>query len=186
MSTAEALAFPAARAAWLPAPGNDLPAGLGWRDARDEDLPFLRALYGDVRAAELSAVAWPDEARRSFLDSQFALQHRHYAAHYRPADYLVVEWEGRPVGRLYLHRGEREALVIDIALLGASRGRGIGSALLRLVQETALRDGLEAVTLHVERRNAAARRLYERLGFAVEGGSGQHLRMRWPAAERVS
>jgi predicted GNAT family acetyltransferase len=36
--------------------------------------------------------------------------------------------------------------------------------------------------LHVEHRNAGARRLYERLGFAAEEDIGSHWRMRWTAA----
>lgn len=180
MSTVEALTFPLLRAAWLSAEGKDLPPGLSWRDARNEDLPFFRRLYADVRATELAAIPWPDAVRETFLDSQFTLQHRHYTTHYQPADYLVIEDAGRPVGRLYLYRDEHEANVIDIALLGAVRGRGIGSALLRLVQRTALHDGLQSVMLHVEQRNAGARKLYERMGFAVEEDIGSHLRMRWP------
>lgn len=182
MSTAGVLSFPPLRAAWLPAAGQDLPPGLGWRDAQNEDLLFFRHLYADVRAAELAAVPWPDAVRQTFLDSQFTLQHQHYITHYQPADYLVIEEVEQPIGRLYLYRDKHEANVIDIALLAATRGRGIGSALLRLVQQTARRDGLDSVMLHVEQRNAAARRLYERLGFAVEADTGSHLRMRWLAA----
>lgn len=182
MSAADALSFPLQRAAWLPAAGEDLPPGLSWREAHNEDLAFFRRLYADVRAAELAAVPWPEALRQSFLDSQFALQHQHYTKYFQPADYLLIEYAGTPVGRLYLHRNETEANVIDIALLGATRGRGFGSALLRLVQQAALRDGLPSVMLHVERHNAGARRLYERLGFAVEEDIGSHLRMRWMAA----
>ena len=154
---------------------------MGWRSAANDDLPFFRRLYADVRAAELAAVPWPDAVRQAFLDSQFALQHRHYTAHYAPADYLVIEYADQPVGRLYVHRGEHEANVIDIALLSEARGRGIGSAWLRLVQRTAQRDGLDSVMLHVEQRNVAARRLYKRLGFTVEEDAGSHWRMRWMA-----
>lgn len=182
MSEAATLAFPPLRAAWLPAEADGLPAGLSWRDACHEDLPFFRRLYADVRADELAAVPWPEAVRQAFLDSQFALQHQHYTTHYQPADYLTIEDAGTPVGRLYLYRDEHEANVIDIALLRAARGRGIGSALLRLVQHTARRDGLGSVILHVEQRNAAARRLYERVGFVVEADTGSHLRMRWPTA----
>lgn len=182
MNAVGALNFPSRRVAWLPAAGAGLPPGLGWRDARDDDLPFLHRLYADVRAAELAAVPWPEAARQAFLDSQFALQHRHYTTHYPSADYLLVEAAGQAVGRLYLHRGEHEVDVVDIALLAAARGHGIGTVLLRLVQRTALRGGLGSVMLHVEQRNGAARRLYERLGFVVEADSGSHLRMRWIAA----
>ena len=176
---ADALTFPLLRAAWLPAAGEDVPSGLSWRDAQNLDLAFFRRLYADVRAAELAAVPWPETLRKNFLDSQFALQHQHYTKHFQPADYLVIEDSGSPVGRLYLHCNDTEANVIDIALLSGMRGRGFGSALLRLVQKTARRDGLESVMLHVEHRNTDARRLYERLGFAVEADIGSHLRMRW-------
>ena len=182
MSASAALSFPPLRAAWLSATEESLPTGLHWRDAQNEDLPFFRQLYADVRAAELAAVPWPEAVRQAFLDSQFTLQHQHYTEHYQPADYLVLEDAAKPIGRLYLYRDKFEANVIDIALLAAARGRGIGSALLHLVQQTARSDGLGSVMLHVEHRNTAARRLYERMGFAVEADIGSHLRMRWPAA----
>ena len=182
MSAIDALSFPTLRAAWLPATGKDLPPDLSWREARDADLPFFRRLYADVRAAELAAVPWPEALRQNFLDSQFVLQHQHYTVHFQPSDYLVIEDKGESIGRLYLHQDGREANVIDIALLSATRGRGIGSALLRLVQQTAHRDGLASVMLHVEQRNAGARRLYQRMGFSVEEDIGSHLRMRWMAA----
>ena len=182
MSTTTTLTFPLLRAAWLPATGKDLRPGLSWREARNADLPFFRLLYADVRADELALTPWPEAVRKAFLDSQFALQHQHYTAHYQPADYLVIEDDGAPVGRLYLHRDGHEANVIDIALLSATRGRGIGTALLKMVQQTALRDGLDSVMLHVEHRNAGARRLYERAGFVLEEDIGSHLRMRWMAA----
>jgi len=181
VSTVDALSFPPLRAAWLPATGKDLPPGLSWREAQNQDIPFFRRLYADVRAAELAAVPWPEALRQNFLDSQFVLQHQHYTAHYQPADYLVIEDAGEPVGRLYLHQDGREVNVIDIALLSVARGRGIGSALLKLVQQTAQRDGLASVMLHVEQRNAGARRLYERMGFVIEEDIGSHQRMRWMA-----
>ncbi|WP_236585432.1 GNAT family N-acetyltransferase [Dyella sp. EPa41] len=186
MSVQATLCFPSVRAAWLPAPQETLPPGLRWRDAHDGDLPFLRRLYADTRAAELAAVPWPDAARRAFLDSQFTLQHRHYTTNYQPADYLVIEYAGVPIGRLYLHCHDHEATVIDIALLEAWRGRGFGAALLREVQCAAARDALDAVVLHVDLRNLGARRLYERMRFVAEADTGTHLRMRWLAANGLS
>lgn len=180
------LKFPATRAAWLPVSPGTLPPGLQWRGACDGDVPFLRLLYGDTRAAELAAVPWPEAVRCAFLDSQFTLQHQHYVTYYQPADYLVIEHAGTPIGRLYLHCTEREATVIDIALLDAWRGRGFGSALLREVQQAAVRDALDAVVLHVELRNHAALKLYERVGFVAEADTGTHLRMRWRVNDAVS
>lgn len=175
-----ALAFPSLRAAWLPAAEEMLSPQLRWREAVDDDLPFLRQLYADTRSAELAAVPWPEVVRQQFLDSQFALQHLHFTTHYQPAHYLLVEHLGTPVGRLYLHSDGQEATVIDIALASAMRGNGIGSHLLRLIQQVARRDGLAAVVLHVDKRNIAAQRLYQRLHFTIEVDIGSHLQMRWP------
>lgn len=166
---------------WLDTPGGGLPAGLHWRDAHDGDLPFLRALYADVRAPELAATGWPVAMQETFLDSQFVLQHRHYTALEQPANYLVVEQAARPIGRLYLQRDTRDVRVIDISLLATSRGYGIGSILLQQVQQATARNGLASVMLHVERQNVAAHRLYERLGFTLESDIGSHLRLRWRA-----
>ncbi|WP_053096210.1 GNAT family N-acetyltransferase [Frateuria defendens] len=179
MSGLSALAFPPARTALLSGP-----AGLGveLRPAQDGDLPFLRTLYGELRTAELAAVPWPEAARQAFLDNQFALQHRHYTTHYLPADFLVIEHSGHPIGRLYVHRGEREAVLVDIALRPAWRGRGIGRRLIGLVQAATRQAGLAALALHVELGNAAAQRLYERLGFVAGEVAGHHRAMRWDVA----
>ena len=182
MSTVAALAFPSLRAAWLPATEETLPQHLRWREASDDDLPFLRQLYADTRAAELAAVAWPEALRQQFLDSQFALQHLHFTTYYQPAHYLLVEHAGTPAGRLYAHSDGHQATVIDIALRSTMRGSGIGSHLLRQVQQVARRDGLAAVVLHVDKRNVAAQRLYHRLHFITEADIGSHLQMRWPTA----
>lgn len=181
MTSNVALAFPSLRAAWLPATGDGLPAGVSVREAQDGDLPFLQRLYAESRAAELANVPWPDALRQAFLDNQFALQHLHYTRHYQPAHYLLVEQAGQPIGRLYLRCDEHEATLIDIALLDAVRGRGIGSALVRWVQRAAHTVPLHSVVLHVAWENLAARRLYERLAFHTEGDTGSHLRMRWVA-----
>jgi ribosomal protein S18 acetylase RimI-like enzyme len=63
--------------------------------------------------------------------------------------------------------------IIDIALLPAWRGRGIGGRLLRGLQEEAAA-GSKPLTIHVERMNPALR-LYERLGFALREDKGVYL-----------
>ena len=177
---AEALAFPSlAQPAWLETPGLSR-SGLGLRAAGESDLPFLRDLYAESRAAELAHVPWPAPVKRTFCDSQFALQHRHYVAHCVPAAFLVVLFEGRFVGRLYLHWTPDDLHIIDILLGAATRGRGVGSALLRWIQTAALGAGVDTLSLHVERHNGGAYRLYRRLGFREEeGGHGGHRHMVW-------
>jgi ribosomal protein S18 acetylase RimI-like enzyme len=70
--------------------------------------------------------------------------------------------------------------ILDIALLAPFRNAGTGSALLADVIAEADRDG-RRVSLHVERWNRA-RRLYERLGFAVVAETDVYLLLERPPA----
>ena len=141
------------------------PAGISFRNITDADHPFLRDLYAGVRAAELAPVAWPEEAKRRFLDEQFALQHQHYLKNYVGADLLLIEKDGAAIGRVYVYRTPAEIRLMDIALVPAERGLGIGSALLHELMHEARTTSCE-VTLHVEPDNPA-QRLYQRLGFRL-------------------
>lgn len=141
----------------------------------------MRTLYGDLRRGELDPLPWPESAKQVFLDHQFALQHRHYVSYYAHGDFLLIEHEGTPIGRLYLHHGKPDFLLVDIALSPAWRNRGIGAALIRAAQDTAQRALARSLLLHVEQRNTAARQLYERLGFTIMGETdGQRFEMQWP------
>lgn len=155
--------------------------GIGLRAARDADLPWLRDLYASTRSAELAAVPWPEAAKRAFLDQQFALQHAHYLRHFADADFLIVETAQAPVGRLYLQRGAARHVLVDISLLPAWRGQGVGTALIAHAQALAAAAGC-ALSLHVLYANPAAQRLYARLGFVAGNASETHLEMLWRAA----
>jgi len=147
--------------------------GFSLRGLTDADLPWLRDLYASTRAAEMAPVPWPEIAKRSFLDEQFALQHQHYIVHYGDADYLAIEHErDGPVGRYYLQRVAPDHLIVDISLFPTQRGRGLGADLIRQSQQDAAALG-RGMRLHVKSSNPGARRLYQRLGF-VDAGVGEH------------
>jgi GNAT superfamily N-acetyltransferase len=143
---------------------KDSPAhGACLRPARPEDLPFLAEVYASTRSEELALTNWTDEQKTAFCQMQFEAQHRHYQQYYSGACFDVIEWEGRPVGRLYVARWEKEIRIVDIALLPQSRGKGIGSQFLLELQEEARAAG-KTLSIHVEKFNPALR-LYQRLGF---------------------
>ncbi|MBK7657618.1 MAG: GNAT family N-acetyltransferase [Betaproteobacteria bacterium] len=180
-------AFPTPHAIELPVRHALFAATWRLRGARGTDEPALRALYASTREDELAAAPWPPAVTAAFLDHQFALQHHHYVTHFPEADFLVIESPDGIAGRLYRERvpegapaGECDA-VIDVCLLPAWRRRGVGTSLLRAVMEEATGRG-RGVALQVLARNDGARRLYERLGFAVSATNGAHLAMRWRAA----
>ena len=139
-------------------------SNIGLRAERDADLDFLRGLYARVRAQELAPVAWTEAQKRSFTDAQFDLQHSHYREHYPGAEFLVIEHDGVPIGRLYLCIFPREIRLMDIAIVESRRNAGIGTRLLHALLDTADAGGY-SVTLHVEPENPA-QRLYRRLGFS--------------------
>lgn len=83
---------------------------------------------------------------------------------------LLAEDEGRAVGFVFCilgDRGRKTAHVTDLYVRPEARNKGIGQSLLAELIEPARAAGLDHVSLEVLLRNADARRLYERLGFAA-------------------
>ena len=150
--------------------------GVTYRPIVDEDLPFIAALFATTRAEEMALTGWPEATQQAFLAQQHKAQHHHYRTHYPDAEWLIIERAGKPIGRLYLDRSEGTLLVIDISLLPAARGSGMGGAIMTDVIEAARSQGLDVV-LHVERHNRAIN-LYRRLGFQHVADKGLHLELR--------
>lgn len=65
--------------------------------------------------------------------------------------------------------GERVALLEDMVVAPAARGRGIGSELLREAIAHAWAQGCRRITLLTDGTNQAAQRFYARHGFARSG-----------------
>jgi ribosomal protein S18 acetylase RimI-like enzyme len=151
------------------------------RPVEDHDRVFLVELYGSTRKEELDQVAWEDGVREAFVEQQFAAQDAHYRANYPGATLDVIEVDGSPAGRLYVHRGASDIRIMDIALAPSFRGRGTGTALLRSLMEEADSSGRK-LSIHVEMNNPA-RSLYSRLGFEPAGEHGVYVLMeRRPAS----
>jgi GNAT superfamily N-acetyltransferase len=144
------------------------------------DIEFVYAVYASTRTEELAATGWNDAQKEQFLRMQFDAQQRHYQEHFPDASRQVIEWEGRAVGRLYVDRRPQEIGIIDITVLPAFRGRGIGKVLIQEILHAGAAGGLP-VRIHVERFNPAMR-LYERLGFRPIHDKGVYLQLEWTPA----
>ena len=142
---------------------------------RPEDEEFLFEVYASTRAPELAATGWSEEQRQSFLRAQFQAQDKHYRENYPAAELNVIHVESGRAGRLYVHRRTKEIRIMDLALLPAFRGRGVGTTLLKQVLAEGQRLGT-SVTVHVEMFNPALR-WYERLGFRKVGVNGPYCLM---------
>ena len=154
--------------------------GLALRPAEPEDEEFLYRVYAGTRTEELALVPWDQAQKEAFLRSQFDAQSRWYREHYARATYELILIDGKPAGRLYVHRGETEIRIVDIALLAEHRGTGVGTSLLHDLLAEAAASG-RRVTIHVERFNPALR-LYERLGFTVAEDKGAYVFLERPPA----
>ena len=155
-----------------------LPKGYSLRPRTEGDIAFLRELYAHTREDELRASGWTQERQRDFLHDQFAKQHSHYLQYYPNARWLVVTFEGEPVGRVYVERTARDLRIMDVSLLAPHRGRGVGTAIMQALLEEADAARVSA-SLHVEPFNPALR-LYQRLGFAQVETRGVYWYMERP------
>jgi len=147
------------------------------RPMRDGDWDFVVSLYGSTRADELSRTGWTDEQKDAFIRMQFDAQTKYYAQVYPDMEYAIITHDGADAGRLIVAELEDEFRIVDIALMPAHRGAGIGTALITEVFERA-RTARKAVRIHVEVFNPA-KRLYERLGFTEIENKGVYLQMEW-------
>lgn len=87
----------------------------------------------------------------------------------RLARYIVAEENGAIVGYAGTWLVINEAHVTNVAVSSQRRREGIGRLLMQNLMELARENGMESMTLEVRVSNAAARHLYQQLGF-VEAG----------------
>ncbi|MGB6193412.1 MAG: N-acetyltransferase, partial [Terracidiphilus sp.] len=79
----------------------------------------------------------------------------------QPAGFAVIEW--------YESDAEVAAYLQTIEVLPGHRGRGIAADLLRHAESSARAAHASALWLHVDARNTAAIRLYEKEGLTQQG-----------------
>jgi ribosomal protein S18 acetylase RimI-like enzyme len=138
------------------------------REAGPADEPLLFALFAEDRAAQLALAGLGAGQARTLIEMQYRGRAMTYAAHCPEAvDLILLGGDGTPVGRLLLDRNSTRWRIIDIAVLAAHRGRGIGTEALRECQRQAAAAGV-GLELQVEPLNPA-HRLYRRLGFSEAG-----------------
>lgn len=156
------------------------PAAVLLRPAVTSDQAFLDALYLSTRD-DLQALAG-DPALRPTIAALIAMQQQAQATGYRAAypgaEYLVIEHGGAAVGRVVVHADDGSLRLVDISVLPAARGHGCATAVLSQLQQRAA-GAAHAMHLTVRRDNAGARRLYQRLGFAIVADDALDLHLRW-------
>ena len=148
-------------------------------DKTDED--FLIELYKSSRGDDLRGLGWTEDRISEFLGMQYDAQRHFLESEYKRATDEVVLCANQPAGRLIVERREHEIRCIDLALLPEHRNSGIGTFLIRTLQNEARREA-KPLRLQVIRFNRAVN-LLERLGFVRTSETGTHFQMEWMASD---
>ncbi|MGA7673668.1 MAG: GNAT family N-acetyltransferase [Rhizomicrobium sp.] len=156
-----------------------LSQGFTLRPETEDDTSFLGQLYASTREDELALVDWSAEQKQAFLAGQFQAQRHHYRTYLAGCSFDILEYNGVPIGRLYLDVRPSRLHIADIALMPEWRGKGIGTAILEMLIGMGSSMG-KSVGIFVEKFNPALR-LYRRLGFIEIQDTGVYLEMEWTA-----
>jgi ribosomal protein S18 acetylase RimI-like enzyme len=142
------------------------------RTSTSADAEFELLLYASTRSDLLPL---GPEVFEGLVGMQFRAQTMSINIEHPQADHQILTIADDPVGRLIVDASGDCVHIIDISLLPDHRSNGIGTTILTQVIADAGRSG-RPTRLHVERSSPAAR-LFERLGFSIEGDTGLYRSM---------
>jgi GNAT superfamily N-acetyltransferase len=151
-----------------------------FRPVTDADKDFLLELYQSSRGDDLRGLGWDEDRISEFLSLQHEAQQVFYQTDCQQALDEIVLIEGQPAGRLIVERREHEIRWIEISLLPAHCGAGVGTLLIQRLQDEA-RQVNKPLRLQIIRFNRAVT-LLERLGFLRTSETGTHFQMEWRAS----
>lgn len=143
-----------------------MPAGIGFRQARDSDRPFLESLYRSTRD-DLRLLDAEEDFIEELIEMQYRAMTQGYGDQFPNAMYFIIENQGERIGQVTVDFGPNEVRIVNLAFIPQARGKGYGSHILRGMQVVAANVGAP-LALTVRSDNLVAKRLYLNLGFRVE------------------
>lgn len=147
------------------------------RPVNEADDAFLEALYFS-RRTDLQQAGADEQFVRQLINMQYRTQLLGIKNTYPQARHLLIENAGLCVGRLVMDVGSADIRVIDLALVPDVQRKGMGKAVLRIIQHEATEKKLD-ISLSVEKNNLTARALYLKAGFKVHNDDALFEHMRW-------
>ncbi|OJG96985.1 ribosomal-protein-alanine acetyltransferase [Enterococcus termitis] len=120
------------------------------RAIKFEDIKDLLSIEREVYAGELP---WTKTA--FLMELQAADPHL----------YLLIQKAGKTIGFIGCRIFDKDAHITNVAVLTEFQGQGIGSFLIGEIQQFALLNKCERLSLEVRISNKNAQRVYRKLGF---------------------
>jgi len=140
------------------------------RAITEEDIPAYCELSLELNRETVFRLYEPDE--RPYNPDFFIQEAKDFLKNPR-SNIFIAEEDGRLVGYLQAigrtPKRIRHVVSINIAILLAYTGRGIGGQLFGAAEEWARRIGVKRLELSVMVNNIPAQKLYDRTGFIREG-----------------
>ena len=139
---------------------------LTFRPVLPDDDQFLLSVF-IASHSEYDHLPLPPEQKKQIVEMQYRLQTADYKSRFPEERHEVILDGGRPVGRVWSALLDDEVRVADMGLLETARNSGIGTAIMRRIQEEARNCG-KPLRSSVFRFNDGSLRWHARLGFTLE------------------
>lgn len=128
-------------------------------------------------AQEVHRAAYHDVVERQFGDWDDEMQAGFFQTAWDHPGFQITIYQNQLCGYFRQESLPDVTKIHEIVLFPAFQGKGIGSTILKRVQDQARYNHLP-VLLQVLKANQAAK-LYERLGFKITGTTDTHIFMEW-------
>ncbi len=139
-----------------------LTAGPGGVSGSAAPAPGVTSQLLEDAAPAWCAACWP-EVGPAEAEARAAIAGRIES----PRAFALATVEGQPAGAAAIACSKGWACITAVNTLSAWRRRGVAWTLMAVLADWAMRQAAEGLYLQVEADNAAARALYDRLGFGI-------------------
>ena len=147
------------------------------RSDQDERLGLRFAAINRDNYHKAFQIELPEWQREFVASPERSLAEAYVWSDARPR---LVEQDGHVVGFImtfpFEDEGERRLNLVRLIIDGRHQRRGLGRAVVAMLIDEALREGIVTVTLSVQPDNAPAIALYRATGFVENGADGDELR----------
>jgi Acetyltransferases len=126
------------------------------RDAEYEDREFIYEIKKKYIYQYVEMLfGWDEEYQRSDFESDFVIN-----------KFQIISADDKSIGFIQTHENEYRIYIAEIHLIPEYQGQGIGSIIIKSINERALKGG-KYVSAQCYTSNTRAQKLYESLGFAI-------------------